>query len=97
MLYLGNHLNPHHFLKSGDLVFETGYENTKELANKLKNLNSNIKKYIQNLLEEGIKDDLEALLKSLLQDYQAKIVDRAYYNLTTSCIISSICSKALII
>ena len=67
----------------GDLVFETGYENTKELANKLKNLNSNIKKYIQNLLEEGIKDDLEALLKSLLQDYQAKIVDRAYYNLTT--------------
>ena len=26
----------------GDLVFETGYENTKELANKLKNLNSNL-------------------------------------------------------
>lgn len=67
----------------GDLVFETGYENTKELANKLKNLNSNIKKYIQNLLDEGIKDDLEALLSSLLQDYQTKIVDRAYYNLTT--------------
>lgn len=67
----------------GDLVFETGYENTKDLANKLKNLNSNIKKYIQNLLDEGIKDDLEALLSSLLQDYQTKIVDRAYYNLTT--------------
>ena len=67
----------------GDLVFETGYENTKELANKLKNLNSNIKKYIQNLLDEGIKYDLEALLSSLLQDYQTKIIDRAYYNLTT--------------
>lgn len=67
----------------GDLVFETAYENTKELATKLKNLNSNIKKYIQNLLNEGIKDDLEALLNSLLQDYQTKIVDRAYYNLTT--------------
>lgn len=66
-----------------DLVFETAYENTKELANKLKNLNSNIKKYIQNLLNEGIKDDLEALLDSLLQEYQTKIIDRAYYNLTT--------------
>lgn len=67
----------------GDLVFETAYENTRELATKLKNLNSNIKKYIQNLLNEGMKDDLEALLNSLLQDYQTKIVDRAYYNLTT--------------
>lgn len=70
-------------VNKGDLVFETGYENTKDLANKLKNLNSNIKKYIQNLLDEGIKDDLQALLTSLLQDYQTKIVDRAYYNLTT--------------
>lgn len=35
------------------------------------------------MLDEGIKDDLEALLSSLLQDYQTKIVDRAYYNLTT--------------
>ncbi len=67
----------------GDLVFETAYENTKDLVNKLKNLNSNIKKYIQKLLDEGIKDDLEALLNSLLQDYQTKIIDRAYYNLTT--------------
>lgn len=67
----------------GDLIFETGYENTRELANKLKNLNSNIKKYIQNLLKEGMKDDLEKLLNTLLQDYQTKIIDRAYYNLTT--------------
>lgn len=67
----------------GDLIFEIAYDNTRELANKLKNLNSNIKKYIQKLLDEGIKDDLEALLNSLLQDYQAKIIDRAYYNLTT--------------
>lgn len=70
-------------VNKGDLVFETGYENTKDLTNKLKNLNSNIKKYIQNLLNEGIKDDLQALLTSLLQDYQTKIIDRAYYNLTT--------------
>lgn len=70
-------------VNKGDLVFEIGYENTKDLANKLKNLNSNIKKYIQNLLDEGIKDDLQALLTSLLQEYQTKIVDRAYYNLTT--------------
>lgn len=70
-------------VNKGDLVFETGYENTKDLANKLKNLNSNIKKYIQNLLDDGIKDDLQALLTSLLQDYQTKIIDRAYYNLTT--------------
>lgn len=70
-------------INRGDLVFESGYKNTKELANRLKNLNSNIKKYIQNLLKEGIKDDLEALLTSLLDDYQTKIIDRAYYNLTT--------------
>lgn len=70
-------------LNHGDLVFETAYENTKELATRLKNLNSSIKKYIQRLLDEGIKDDLELLLTSLLEDYQSKIVDRAYYNLTT--------------
>lgn len=70
-------------VNKGDLVFETAYENTKDLANKLKNLNSNIKKYIQNLLSNAIKDDLEALLNSLLTEYQTKIVDRAYYNLTT--------------
>lgn len=70
-------------VNKGDLVFETAYENTKDLANKLKNLNSNIKKYIQKLLSSAIKDDLEALLNSLLTEYQTKIVDRAYYNLTT--------------
>jgi hypothetical protein len=67
----------------GDIVFETVYENTKALADKLKNLNSNIKKYIQRLLNEGIKDNLDELLTSLLEDYQIKIIDRAYYNLTT--------------
>ena len=67
----------------GDLIFETAYENTKDLIHKLKNLNSNIKKYIQKLLDDGIKDDLQALLNSLLQEYQTKIIDRAYYNLTT--------------
>ena len=65
------------------MIFETAYENTKDLIHKLKNLNSNIKKYIQKLLDDGIKDDLQALLNSLLQEYQTKIIDRAYYNLTT--------------
>lgn len=70
-------------INRGDLIFETAYENTKDLIHKLKNLNSNIKKYIQKLLDDGIKDDLQALLNSLLQEYQTKIIDRAYYNLTT--------------
>ena len=46
----------------GDLVFETGYENTKELANKLKNLNSNIKKYIQN--DSRLKKYIEGMVKT---------------------------------
>ena len=70
-------------LNRGDLIFENAFENTKELAYKLKNLNSSIKKYIQKLLDEKTKDDLKVLFDTLLNDYQTKIVDRAYYKLTT--------------
>ncbi|MGN1344291.1 MAG: Wadjet anti-phage system protein JetA family protein, partial [Traorella sp.] len=62
---------------------EQVYENTELLFNKLSSLNTNIKKYIQKLLKDKNKDDLVALMNMLLDDYQSKIVDRAYYNLTT--------------
>lgn len=68
--------------EKGALAFENAYNQTIELEKKLRSLNSNIKKYIQHLLDDGIKDDLNNLLDELLE-YQVKIVDRAYYNLKT--------------
>lgn len=56
---------------------------TKSLMTKLKNLNTNIKRYIKRLVQDNMKNDLNQILDSLLSDYQLKIVDRAFYNLTT--------------
>ena len=46
-------------------------------------MNTNIGKYYQALFKNENKDNLHALMEMLLNDYQNKIVDRAYYNLTT--------------
>ena len=59
------------------------YATCQELFRKLASLNTNIKKYIQLLMKDKNKDDLEVLMNMLLEEYQSKIVDRAYYNLTT--------------
>ena len=70
-------------VKKEVVSIEQIYENTNTLFNKLTSLNTNIKKYIQKLLKDKNKDDLVHLMNMLLDDYQSKIVDRAYYNLTT--------------
>ena len=69
--------------ENGDLALERAESNTEDLFRQLTNLNTNIKKYIQRLLDDRNRNDLHALMEMLLTDYQAKVVDRAYYNLTT--------------
>lgn len=69
--------------KNGDVVIEQIYTNTNELFRRLAALNTNIKKYIQRLLDKKNRDDLIVLMNMLLDEYQNRIVDRAYYNLTT--------------
>ena len=67
----------------GDIALERAYSNTEDLFRQLASLNTNIKKYIQRLVDEENKDDLRALMSMLLEEYQVKVVDRSYYNLTT--------------
>ena len=64
-------------------IIDAQYSMTKSLMTKLKNLNTNIKRYIKRLVKDNMKNDLNQILDSLLSDYQMKIVDRAFYNLTT--------------
>lgn len=68
---------------NGHKILDAQYKMTKDLIMKLKNLNTNIKRYIKKLLRENMKNNLNDILNSLLSDYQMKIVDRAFYNLTT--------------
>ena len=70
-------------MKNGHKTLDAQYHMTQELMNKLKNLNTNIKIYIKRLLKDNMKNNLKDLLDSLLSEYQLKIVDRAFYNLTT--------------
>ena len=69
--------------QNGDLALERASSNTEILFRQLTTLNTNIKKYIQNLLSSNSKDDLHVLMETLLDEYQVKVVDHAYYNLTT--------------
>lgn len=68
---------------NGDLAIERCYSNTEDLFRQLASLNTNIKNYIQLLMKDENKENLHALMDMLLEDYQTRIVDRAYYNLTT--------------
>ena len=68
---------------NGDLALERAVSNTEDLFRQLASLNTNIKKYIQRLLDAEYRDNLPALMGMLLEDYQKGVVDRAYYNLTT--------------
>lgn len=70
-------------LDNGYITLERIYENTEELFRKLASLNTSLKKYIQKLITGKDRDSLHALLNQFLNDFQAKIVDRAYYNLMT--------------
>ena len=68
---------------NGDIALERVASNTEDLFRQLASLNTNIKKYIQRLLDQETKENLQALMGMLLKEYQEGIVDRAYYNLTT--------------
>jgi hypothetical protein len=56
------------------------------LLRKLKTLNSNIKKYIKKLVDhKGDEyEQLNYILKQLLDDYKIKIIDNAYYYMKTN-------------
>lgn len=69
--------------ENASLSIEQIHTNTVKLVNSLKTLNANIKKYIERLIKRKESDDLESIMKILLEDYQEKIVNRAYYNLKT--------------
>lgn len=68
---------------NGDLALERCASNTEDLFRQLASLNTNIKNYIQLLMKDENRENLHALMEMLLEDYQAKVIDRAYYNLTT--------------
>lgn len=57
------------------------YENTDKLMIGLKNLNSNIKKYIDELTRHAT---VKEIMEALFDDYMLNIVDKAYHRLLTS-------------
>ena len=73
----------HFDFEHGYLAFDNAYKQTMVLGEKLQNLNSSIKKYIQKIYDEKKNENLNGLLDTLLKDFQIEVVDRAYHNLTT--------------
>ncbi|HMM16102.1 MAG TPA: DUF5716 family protein [Petrimonas sp.] len=57
------------------------YENTDKLITGLKNLNSNIKKYIDELTRHAT---VKEIMDALFDDYMLNVVDKAYHRLLTS-------------
>lgn len=67
----------------GVSLLERIYDNTETLMNRLRGLNSSIKKYLTRLLNED-SEDAEKLLQTLLYDYQDNIINKAFSNLKLS-------------
>jgi len=67
----------------GVSLLERIFDNTEILMNRLRGLNSSIKKYLTKLLNEE-SEDAEKLLKTLLYDYQDNIINKAFSNLKLS-------------
>ena len=68
------------------LILSTIYENSKDLIDKLRALNSNIKKYIKRIVKLENKNDneyLKTLLNELTGEYKENIIDKAYYYIKT--------------
>ena len=57
------------------------YDNTNMLISGLKTLNSNIKKYMENLTKHKTTEEI---MKALFQDYKSNVIDKAYHRLKTS-------------
>lgn len=62
---------------------DSAYHSTVNLFERLKTLNTGMKRFHQKLFDEHIRNDINQLIGLLTADYQVKVVDRAYYNLTT--------------
>ena len=53
-------------IENGHKILDAQYSMTKSLMTKLKNLNTNIKRYIKRLVQDNMKNDLNQILDSLL-------------------------------
>lgn len=67
----------------GVSILERVYENTETLMNRLRGLNSSIKKYLTRQLHDD-SEDARKLLNTLLYDYQENIINKAFSNLKLS-------------
>lgn len=65
-------------------ILDQIYHNTNIVMNKLKTLNANIKKYIQDLLNKKSINDLKSIVEDLFVDYKKNIIDQSYQRLKTS-------------
>lgn len=73
-----------HYDNREELSIDSAYHQTKEFFSQLKQLNTSIKNYIQKILNDGIKDDLNQLFLLLADEYQLNVIDKAYYHLMTN-------------
>ncbi len=65
-----------------DIIDQIAY-NTMTLINRLKTLNGNIKKYLQDLINKKELNDLKAIVENLFNDYKKNVVDDYYHRLKT--------------
>jgi hypothetical protein len=79
-IYVIDNLLRYFDYNQGISILEQVYDITETLMNRLRGLNSSIKKYLTKLLNED-SEDAEKLLKTLLFDYQENIVNKAFSNL----------------
>ena len=82
-IYVIDNLLRYFDYNQGISILEQVYDNTETLMNRLRGLNSSIKKYLTKLLNED-NEDAEKLLKTLLNDYQENVVNKAFSNLKLS-------------
>jgi len=65
-------------------ILDQVYYNTTIILNKLKSLNANIKKYMQDLLNKQDINDLKCIVNNLFVDYKQNVIDDQYQRLKTS-------------
>lgn len=82
-IYVIDNLLRYFDYNQGISIIEQVYDNTETLMNRLRGLNSSIKKYLTKLLNED-NEDAEKLLKTLLSDYQENVINKAFSNLKLS-------------
>ncbi|WP_342534800.1 Wadjet anti-phage system protein JetA family protein [Lysinibacillus sp. FSL K6-0057] len=73
-------------------AIQQAYENTVSLINGLKELNHNIKNYIEKLMEQ---DNAKEVLEQLFNEYNEKVLGRHYYRLKSSDNVSKYRTKTI--